>query len=186
MKTNLIAVLLLSFASVSFASDMPIVSNEKSKTLTVTTQSWKGGTLEIMIKDVNGDVIHSETIKNEKIARSYDVRQLPQGHYTIEMSNGIKTTKQNFEIYASEVFLNKDIETIFNPVVVIKENSVDVNSFAPKTRVTITDFANNVILSETITTSTVHKRYNTTNLPTGEYVVNVESNGKFTSRNFVK
>ncbi len=186
MKTNFIAILMMAFATVSIASDMPTVSNDKSKTLTIAASSLKGGTIDITIFDAQNNTIHAETIKNEKVARSYDVRNLPNGKYVIEMSNGLKTTKQNFEIYSSEVFLDKNVETFYAPVVNVSENFVDVNAVGPKAIITFVDQDNNLLKSETVTSSTIHRRFNVAKLPAGIYTVSVNTKEKSTSKTFEK
>lgn len=189
MKTNFLVILFLSIASFSFGYDMPTVSNEKAKTIVINTQNWKGGTLDIKIIDQALNLIYSESINETKSNRSYDVRNLPNGYYTIEMSNGMKTTKQIFEVNSSYVFLDKNIAETFLPVIKSSERYVDVNLLNTQgtTFISIYDASNNLLNTEKIETSKVHRRYNISNLPTkNSYVVEVKSNGNTTYYNFTK
>lgn len=189
MKTNFLVILFLAVASLSFGNDMPTVSNEKAKTIIINTQNWKGGILDIKIIDQANNVIYSEKLEETKVARSYDVRNLPNGNYTIQMSNSTKITKQNFEIYSSYVFLDKAIKETFLPVIKSSERYVDVNLLSTEgtTEISILDGSNNVLTQEKIETPNVHRRYNITNLPANDtYVVEVKSNGATTYYNFSK
>jgi hypothetical protein len=186
MKTKFIAILFMAFATVTMASDMPTVSNFKSKTLVITTNSWNGGTLEIMIKDAENAVIHSEKIKNEKIARSYNVKNLPDGKYMIEMTNGLKTTKQNFEIYSSEVFLDSNVETSYAAVVNVKGDFVDVNAYGAESVISILDQNGNELVKELVPTLAVHRRFNVAKLPAGSYTVVVANSETTNTHSFDK
>lgn len=189
MKTNFLVILFLAVASISFGNDMPTVSNEKAKTIIINTQNWKGGKLDIKIIDQESIVIYSEKLDESKVARSYDVRNLPNGNYTIQMTNGSKITKQNFEVYSSYVFLDKNVKETFLPVFKSSEKYLDVNllSTEGETEISILDGNNSVLTKETISTTSVHRRYNITNLPSNEtYSVEVKSSGITTYYNFSK
>jgi hypothetical protein len=188
MKTKFFTIIMLAFALVSNASDMPTVSNEKSKTLIVNTQNWKGGSLDISIVDQNDNIVHQESIKNEKNGRSYNVKNLADGVYAIKMSNGLKVTKQPFEIISGAVFLNKEIEITYIPVINFKDMLINVNALSvdSQTSISIYDEKNNILINEKIEGTTIHRRYNVSKLEPAFYTVHVTTGGIITSKTIQK
>jgi len=186
MKTQIL-ILLISVSSLSaFATGNPTVSSEKTKSLVVETSLWKSEKINIQIKEASGVVILDEKVKNTKNLRKYNLKNLPDGNYTLEVSNELKITTQEFTIGSNEVILSNDINTVYKPVIIWRDNSFDVNlmTLGNKAFINIQDKDNNIVFAENLETPAVHKRYDISALAAGEYTVTVAMNGRsFVSSN---
>lgn len=189
MKTQIL-ILIVSVLSLSaFASGNPTVLTEKSKSLVVETSLWKSDKVNIQIKEASGVVILDETVKNTKNLRKYNLKNLPEGQYSLEVSNEMKITLQEFSIISNKVILSSEIKTIYKPVIIWNNNGFDVNlmTLGNTAFINIQDKDNNIVFAEKLVTPAVHKRYDISSLASGEYTVTVAMNGRsFVSSNTKK
>ncbi|MBC7885347.1 MAG: hypothetical protein H7X99_07720 [Saprospiraceae bacterium] len=187
MKTQILILLLSASSIVSFASN-PDILTEKAKMLTLITSAWKSEKVNVQIKDFTGSVILDETVKNGNKVRRYNLKNLPNGNYTLEMSNELKITVQEFEILGSQVILSNTLETEYKPVINLFENHIDLNlmTLGKEASLKILDETNNVLLTEKLAGPVVSKRYDFSKLSSGDYAVIVEINGRSYTKSVVK
>ncbi len=168
------------------AKPVSVIKNAKS--LIVETSGWKSEKVLVQIKDLSGAIILDEIILKSASARKYNLINLPDGQYSIEMSSDLKITTRNFEVNGKEINLSTDIQTIYKPVVIWTDQTLDINllTLGKRAVINIVDGRNNTILSQKHNTSALHKRYNISALPEGDYTVNVEMNGRSFYFNYTK
>lgn len=180
MKTQILILIVSVFSLSVFASGNSTIDAEKSKSLVVETSLWKSDKVNIQIKEASGVVILDETVKNTKNLRKYNLKNLPEGVYTLELSNDLKITTQEFTINAKSVVLSTEIKTVYKPVVIWNEAGFDVNlmTLGNTAFINIQDKDNNIVFAEKLVTPAVHKRYDISALASGEYTVTVAMNGR--------
>jgi hypothetical protein len=188
MKTQLF-ILFFSIASLSvFASGNPSVYAEKNKSLIVKTNTWKSAKVNVQIKEATGVTILEETLISAKAGRKYNLKNLPDGQYTLEMSDDLRITIQNFFIRNNEVVVSNDINTIYKPFILTGNNNVDVNlmTLGKGALLNITDKDNNIVFAQKLDTTAVHKRFDITSLSSGTYSVNIAMSGRSFAHEFTK
>jgi hypothetical protein len=188
MKTQLF-ILIFSIASLSvFASGNPAVSAEKNKSLVILTNLWKSANVHVQIKEATGAIILEETLKTNKVGKRYNLKNLPDGQYTIEMFDDLRITSQNFYIKNHEVVVSNDVNTIYKPFIVTGENNLDVNlmTLGKSALLNISDKDNNIVFTEKLNTTAVHKRFDTTALAAGNYTLSIALNGRSFVHDFTK
>jgi len=186
MKTQILILMVSAFSLTAFANGNPAMNAEKSKSLLVETSLWKSDKINIQIKEASGVVILDETVKNTKNLRKYNLKNLPEGTYSLEISNELKITTQEFTIYDNGVLLSSDVKTVYKPVVIWNNEGFDVNlmTLGNTAFINIQDKDNNIVFAEKLVTPAVHKRYDISSLASGEYTVTVAMNGRsFVSTN---
>lgn len=189
MKTQILILIFSALTFSVFASGNPTEIAEKSKSLVVETSLWKSDKVNIQIKEASGVSILDETVKNTKSLRKYNLKNLPEGNYTLEISNELKITTQEFSINSSNVILSKEIKTVYKPVIIWNNDGFDVNlmTLGNTAFINIQDRDNNIVFAEKLETPAVHKRYDISSLASGEYTVTVAMNGRsFVSTNSKK
>lgn len=188
MKTQILVILFSIFTSAIFAGSNPSVLVEKAKTLVINTSGWKSEKVNVQIREASGAIIMEEVVSNVKSSRSYNLKNLPSGSYTIEISNDLKLTVQAFDIEGNFVKTSNDIATIYKPVVNWNDNHLDVNllTLGAKVDLNITDDENNMVVTKRFDTPTVHKRYDFSKLSPGTYYVNISYGDRTFSKSFTK
>lgn len=175
MKTSFI---LFIFALASFsiqANNNPSSDLSKAKTLTVETQTWKASSIIVKIRQVDGTIILEETVKTGNL-RKYNLKNLPAGDYILELSDKFRITEQSFMIKQEAVQLAANVSTTYKPVIAHKNNSVDVNLMTQgkNAYVSIFDTKGETLFEEKCESTSVHRRYDISRLPSGEYTVIVQ------------
>ncbi|MBK8515299.1 MAG: hypothetical protein IPL55_03120 [Saprospiraceae bacterium] len=180
MKTPFI-ILLFSVLTMSISARTGLESViENSKSLFIQTSEWKSENIRIQIIEQRGEVILDETVKTSTGIRKYNLKNLPVGDYTLEVSDDLKISTRKFEILSKNVILSGDNEIFYKPIVFWNSKIMDLNllNLGHSAEVTIIDENNNVVLTQDFKTPVVHKRYDISLLPRGPYNVNVSSNGR--------
>lgn len=188
MKTQLFILVFSIFSLSLSALGNPSVFAEKNKSLIVQTNTWKSTKVNVQIKEASGVTILEETIKSAKVGRKYNLKNLPDGVYTLEMSDDLKITSQDFYINNNEVVLSSDINTIYKPFILVGKNNVDVNlmTLGQSALLNITDKENNIVFAQKLDTTAVHKRFDVSSLEGGTYSVNIAMNGRSFTQEFTK
>ncbi len=131
MKTlkNILVVGMLSMVLTGFAND---ISDEKTKAITIFrfVNVKKGH--QILIKNDNGSVIHRETVeRNGNYAQFFDLSNLDDGFYTIEVDKDFEIIIKPFRIASKKViYLNDKQTTEYKPVVRTDKNKVIISQLA--------------------------------------------------------
>ena len=102
----------------------PITSEKKAR---VELQRPKSLDVSIFVTDIDGRVLHEETIKSQKsYGRVYDFTNLQDGKYTIISNDDYITTTTEVEVIKSDVeVLSNEVE--YKPVFSSKEGLLKVN-----------------------------------------------------------
>lgn len=173
----------LAFITVStFANNITSSNSVGEKALIVDTHNWKSDNISIEIRDEEGAIIYKDNYSTQK-NKKFNFENLPDGKYSITLSNELKLTKQWFTIKANNVNIQPNTETFFKPVIKINEQFIDLNYLAsdPNTTVSIYDENNSIFNMRFKNEKKINRRFDTTSLPAGEYTFNVSSkNGSYT------
>lgn len=175
-------------ASFSIASANPVIWIGGEKILEVTTSEWKSELINIQIKEESGAIVLEENIYNHKESRKYNLKNLPDGEYTVEVANKYKISTLSFSISGNDLVISTDSITAYKPIFIINHESIDLNlmTLGNKVVITIVNERNEVVFSEKLTTPSVNKRYDLRNLSKGQYSIVVFSNGRSYQQTLVK
>ncbi|WP_051605444.1 hypothetical protein [Sediminibacter sp. Hel_I_10] len=108
------------------------IKNESTKDITTVrfVNAKKGH--QILIKNEEGSVIHKETVeRNGSYSQKFDLTNLSDGFYTIELNKDFEIIVKPFKIASKEViFLNAEQTTVFKPVVRAEKTKVMISQLA--------------------------------------------------------
>lgn len=84
---------------------------------------------QLIVKDEFGIILHSETItKNGNLSKTFDLKQLKDGNYTIELEKDFEILIKPFEIKNNRIaFLKDNDQTLFKPVMRTENNKLLVS-----------------------------------------------------------
>jgi hypothetical protein len=186
MKTSSLILGMLMVVTTSFSAGNP--TNERSKSLTVETSAWKADMVHIAIRETGGSVIMEETVSTRNDFRKYNLKNLPAGLYTLEISDDLKISAQSFKITNNSVEMEPETSVTYKPVITWSENNLDINFLAcgKRTFVQVSDNAGKVVYAETVKVPAIHRRYNTSDLAAGSYTVTVYNSDISVSKEFRK
>ena len=177
----------LFITSAAFAGTTPSISTDGTKTFVLDTKLWKSESISVEIRDNEGTLIFEDDYATTNSKR-FNFENLPNGSYTITLDNEFKTTKQEFVITSNEIQLLPNEVTTYKPVITISEGHIDLNYLSSNNFTAIDIYSNeenifNVDLKEG---NSIHKRFNTNELPKGDYTFTVTSGGEIFSKRFSK
>lgn len=121
-------VLVLAFAThLTFASSNPFLSASVDRSIAINLAQWNGKELTLKIKNLKGNLVHSELIHNTRANAVYNLSKLESGDYVMIIEDATVISSQiihlgtgiNTDPYASQ---------IFKPSVQVKGNFVYVNT----------------------------------------------------------
>lgn len=179
-KTYILALAMLttivSNANGNLTSD-PVDNINKT---TITLNNVKQGN-QLLIKDSHGVVIYKETIKTAgTYSKGFDLRALPDGHYSFELEKDIEIKSIPFKVDAKNVILNNEEPTIYKPFVTSKNDCIYLTKLALNNEpldVKIYNDNEELIYSEEIkNTKTIEKAYKLSSK--GNYKIVLSSNGR--------
>lgn len=187
MKTQLFILIFSVFSLAIFANGITKF-NETPKSIIVSTSEWKAPQVNVLIKENNGGTVYNEMLNTGKTDRKFNLKGMAKGTYTLEISDDLKITSQQFTITESDVVVDKTVNTIFKPVVVSKDNKIDVNllNLSKNASIHIQDKYEGTIYSQQQNTSSVNKRFDISSLPSGSYSVNIDVDGRTYVHDFTK
>lgn len=162
---------------------------EIDKTL-ITLDNVKIGQ-ELFIKDVNGSVIHKESIEvTGSFKKEFDLTGLPDGLYSFELNKDVEIKIIPFTVYSyCAVLLQEKESTIFKPVVRLKDNFIfiaklSVNQEPMEIKLYYHPSNNEsgmyeLLYAENIeNTTTIHRVYKLNKYEKGNYKVIFKSEGR--------
>jgi hypothetical protein len=186
-KNFLFVIVLLCFASNIFATDskpsLKIVTSEK-KIFTLIAEDTKNTLLTIRIFDEQGiNLLKEKVVLDNNHSRSYDLSNLPKGIYEIEIEDNFSFRKYIVTNTSNDLKIKEnDEEKIYKPVVKLEDNFILFNMLnlnSGDVSFAINNDAGEEIHVENIqNTQTIHKGYNLSNLPSGEYLIAVKTSNK--------
>ena len=177
----------LFITSAAFAGTTPSISTDGTKTFVLNTKMWKSERLSVEIRDNAGTLIFEDKYSTDN-NKKFNFENLPNGSYTIFIENDMKSTKQDFVITANEIKLLPNEVTTYKPVITINEDHIDLNYLSNSDFTAIDIYSNdeNIFNVELKDGNTIHKRFNTNELPKGNYTFTVASGGEIYSKRFKK
>ena len=145
-------VLLVLLGSNAFAID-PVVTFTGVKKITVNLNNVNEK-ISINFRDTKGISLYSEDIKKstQKFSKTFDVSDLPDGLYKVEIEDGIKISSYSFSVISNKILsgvVKKD--EIFKPVFAERGKKVYVSKYNPQNtelKVTILDSNSQELYSE--------------------------------------
>jgi hypothetical protein len=186
-KNFLFVIVLLCFASNIFATDskpsLRIVTSEK-KIFTLIAENTKNTLLTIRIFDEQGINLFKEKVAlDNNHSRSYDLSSLPKGTYEIEIEDNSSFRKYIVTSNSNDLKIKENSEgKIYKPVIKLEDNFILFNMLnlnSGDVSFAINNDAGEEIHVENIqNTQTIHKGYNLSNLPSGEYLIAVKTSNK--------
>ena len=150
------------------------------------------GNLEVEIRDADGLVYYNEVLTDAKsYLKRFEMKLLPNGNYFIEISDDHTIRTYNFELFDNKLsFDQKAFTEEFKPIVVENENFIDLNFLnisGKKTSVYIFDENQDILFQERIKSDlSVHKRYDISELKSGNYTIVINNNGRRFTQSFVR
>lgn len=168
-KIALVALMLVSTLSYAGKSN----SSYNARITVVEFANAKKGQ-QLIVKDEFGLTLHSETVsKTGKLTKIFDLKQLTNGIYTVELEKDFEIKIKPFIIKNNTVtFLTHEEITEFKPVVRRKENTLFLSqlSFGLNPVNVEIFYGDDLIYSETIKDEKSIKRvYELSKFKTGEY-----------------
>lgn len=135
--------------------------------------------VSVVIADEKGVVLLSENVKQAaNFIKRYNMSQLENGTYTMTVTKTTIRTIQPFNITREGIVITELEKTEkFIPVVLLKDNKLDVNVLLKtygKIVVNIYDNAGRKLKQDKLSDAlNFHKRYNIAQLPDGAYIIEV-------------
>ena len=177
----------LFITSAAFAGTTPSILKDGTKTFVLDTKLWKSDALSVEIRNNEGTLIFEDNFNTTNNKR-FNFENLPNGSYTILLENEFKSSKQEFVITSNEIQLLPNAVTTFKPVITITEDHIDLNYLSNNKRTAIDIYSNdeNIFTVDLEEGNTIHKRFNTNDLPKGNYTFTVASGGEVYAKRFKK
>lgn len=143
--------------------------------LVLNTSEWNRSTHTVKILDQEGQVLYSKefAITDAATLKKFNVSKLSAGTYKVEVDDYQYTSRQSFTIIDGIIQLNKSIETIIKPVVILTGKILKVNylNLNHHTSIKLLDPVNNVLYEGLIDTPAYTKQFNLSSLEKGIYTV---------------
>lgn len=187
IKNSLLVIMFIMSLSTfaSGASPYVKVKSYDAKKFVVIIKSANPTDLQISLKDNNNYQIYSERHANLKdgYAKKFDVADLPDGSYFLEIENEQKIDVYSIEIAEGQLNIENDSRVaIFKPQVFQKGNMVDIAMLkyldVPMT-FSIINNTNDIVYEDTLADSqSVNKRYDMSKLDPGIYTLRFNLAGR--------
>lgn len=136
---------------------------------------------QLEILDRRGSILHAQQLyKGEKSGKLFQLAALPEGSYTIQLTNSLHIDRFPFVMQYDGVKLAKeDVSRQFRPVLVTKAGITNLsflNEARQKVSVTLQDEEGQEVYTETLEAELqVTRRYNFRQLPQGNYQLVVKT-----------
>jgi hypothetical protein len=145
-------------------------------------------TVNVNIISDNGDLVLKETIAGSK---RYNVSKLERGNYTLTLTKKDAKTVQPFQVTEGGVVIEeKQKKAYFTPAIFQKDASLQVNALTGQyTNITvmIQDASGKTVFEDkNYVVFRLHKAYNISELPEGDYRVVVQAGEETYSQEFTK
>ncbi len=179
MKSIILSLVLAFTLGVSKAATLPTIKEDVNKSFVLNLKDWNKSDLEVSIISEDGLTIFSETLKEFKPSRKYNLKYLTAGNYSIKLSDDYKIITYTINVNNSDVVINEDEKVVFRPFIKYSKDAIDINVLALGNEVNISliDANGNEIFNEKRENEkTIAKRLNISELRSGEYSVSVKVN----------
>lgn len=155
--------------------DSPLTVTSNSNSLKISMNSTFSDIVEVKIKDQSGIVLYEDKSSKTIIeGRKYNVSELEEGRYYLEVTCGDVTELRAFTKKSNEVLIeSNETTTIIAPVFKQKGDYVDVKMMCGSnvdTSIRFLDEHGNLLYTDHLETNeNFEKRFNLSNLPSGVY-----------------
>ena len=144
---------------------------------------------KLFVKDEYGIILHSETVKNSgNLSKTFDLKQLKNGTYTIELDKDFEIIIKPFEIKDNTItFYTKKETKVFKPIIRTDKNKLLVSRMSFESNpIEIEIYYNNsLIYSEAIKgEKTVNRIYKLSDVETGDYHAIIRTGDRDYVKNF--
>lgn len=132
MKLSICMLVTMTSIAASYANDFSSYIDDKEKAeITLTLEDVKEGQ-QLLIKDVNGLILHRETIETTGVYNNtFDLTNLPNGNYYFEHQKAYQIKIIPFNVSSGKVaFTTAKQTTIYKPVLRVKDNNLLVSKLA--------------------------------------------------------
>jgi Domain of unknown function (DUF3244) len=164
----------------SFKTEVTVSATAKVLTVRIKDTEISDATVTIM--NTEGVVVFNEKVEGTQAnLRKYNLKQLEVGNYTLTVKRKRSTLVQPFAVAIDKIeVLSAMAETRFTPVVVLKDNFLNVSASSfnkPGIGVSIADNYGTKVFESTYEGVTLQKRFDLSKLQNGAYVVEVTTYG---------
>lgn len=184
---NTFIAIILTAVSVFATSTEPSITPNGTKSFILNHTDWNSSFVDITITNDEGINIYSNHQQLDR-SKKYSLENLEAGDYVVSISNEIKTVRNNLTITEKGMFIDFQADTTYKPVFNFHNDNIDMNYLSAGVNTRIYIKKNDVILYKVdIEDSlTINKRFDVSNLPSGDFSIVVSNkNGTF-SKNFTK
>lgn len=177
-KSFLIAVLLV------FLNNLAVANTNLISLLTTSESSFvlhlpagSQTSYQLVLKDIDGTVLHDEMIARGIEEKIFNLKNLPDGQYSLTLLFDNTTKWKNIEIQNGALEVEDNAKSITNPTILLNGHHLDLNMLCfadEKVSVSIWDSSGNLLSQEFFDANgNIQRRYNLTELPVGEYQISV-------------
>lgn len=180
---NLLFLILFAAVNTGLSAEIPVRILSGTKLIIVEKNKWKAPVIDVTIREVNGNVLVSESIKQ---STKYNLKYVPDGDYVMEINDDQKISIQHLTISKGFLF-SKDSEIIYKPVIKIYDDKLDCNLMTQgnKAMMTIRNSEGQLAHSERINNQvSVTRRFNLEKLEPGNYYFDVSMSGRVFTKEF--
>ena len=166
-------------AHVSYVATTTVQFSAVKKSIIVNLGNTEKEMVSVVIEDDRGNVLMSEKVKQAaNFIKRYNMMQLENGAYTMTVTKTTIRTIQPFNLTKEGIVMTElEKKEKFIPVVMLKDNKLDVNVLLKtygNISVNIYDNVGRKLKQEKRSDAlNFHKRYNIAQLPDGAYVIEV-------------
>jgi hypothetical protein len=162
----------------STASTNPsLITKLEGKSVLLTFESKQDQKVQITLLDFRGEVLHKETVNTKKTREKiFNLKNLPAGDYLFELEEKFQIRRKSIRIVEEKVNVIKE-DIIYKPFTDFKNETWSLNLLSLENDVTveIKDTDGVVVYTEKMTApNSINKLYNLSELPMGNYIINVK------------
>lgn len=177
IKTTLLLALIVSANTIFANGDEAYINIKESKVFSVhhNTTSY----MEVSIIDNSGLVLYRKSSTGNGVAKSFDLKELPVGNYTLEIEDDKKVTSYAMEVVNDGLSINKSNVSVFKPVISVNNRFVNVSMLKfidGSVNMGIYNAQNELVFNDKINGESISLRYDLSKLAAGKYTLlfNVE------------
>lgn len=144
---------------------------------------------KLLVKDEYGIILHSETVENNgNLSKLFDLKQLENGKYTIELDKDFEVIIKPLEIKNNAIFFLKNEERkVFKPLMRIENNKLLISQMTLESDLIEVEiyYGDSLIYSENINgEKTMNRIYKLSDSEYGEYQAIVKSDDRTYIKHF--
>jgi hypothetical protein len=182
-KLIVVLIAAISLNGMTLAAGSPTIVKTSDKSFALYYDDWNETDLTVKIKDLSGFTLMTDKIKDEKITgKRYNLMNLPQGQYVVEISNDQKMMLQMLTLTEDAVEIIEDMaEVYYSPNINVKNGKLDLNLFSLNKDVSVNIF--NVDGEVIFTTDfgsqlSITERFDLSSFDKGKYGITVKQNDR--------